>query len=283
APAHLEAFADLAGIAREKADIYAGLTPGGTAIYNADLETSPILADAAGPQGVSFGKAGQVALTSLRQTPSALVATASVDGDSYHIRLSDAGAHFALNALGCLAVARALGLDLALAAQGLGRWQPPAGRGKRETLLLDPATEATAILIDDAFNANPTSLAAALDVLAATQPGPGGRRIAILGDMLELGPDETALHAAIAQHPAVAKTDLIHTVGPRMKALWQALPQGKRGHCAAQADDLGAKAHHLVHPGDVVLVKGSKGSYVSRVVDALRHLGHPLPDDTTGE
>ena len=144
-------------------------------------------------------------------------------------------------------------------------------------------TDARATLIDDAFNANPASMAAALDVLAATRPGPGGRRIAILGDMLELGPDELALHADIARHPAMQVTDLVHTVGRRMEALRDALPQTRRGKHCAQADDLGAKAHHLVRPGDVVLVKGSKGSYVSRVVDALRHLGHPLPEEPSGE
>lgn len=283
APAHLEAFDSLAGIAREKADIFLGLEPGGIGVYNADLETSPILAAAAGEGALSFGRNGTVTLTAIRQTAVATVAEADIDGGHYLLRLADAGPHFALNGLGCLAVARALNLDLALAAQALGRWRPPAGRGKREVLLLDPASDSRATLIDDAFNANPASLSAALDVLAATEPGPGGRRIAILGDMLELGPDEIALHRAIAEHPAIARTDLVHTVGGRMEALWQVLPQSKRGKHVAQADDLGAKAHHLVHPGDVVLVKGSKGSYVSRVVDALRHLGHPLPEEPTGE
>lgn len=281
AAAHLEAFADVAGIAGEKATIFQGLEPGGTAIFNADLETTPILAAAAGAAGVGFGRQGAVRLVSLRATPAALVAETQVDGATYYLRLANAGAHFALNGLACLAVARALGLDLALAAQGLGRWQPPAGRGRRETLLLDPATGAKAVLIDDAFNANPASMAAALDVLAATPPGPGGRRIAILGDMLELGPTELALHRAIAAHPAIAVTDIVHTVGPRMAHLWQALPEGRRGKCLAQAEDLGVKVHHLLRPGDVVLVKGSKGSYVSRVVDALRNLGHPLPEDPT--
>ncbi len=150
-------------------------------------------------------------------------------------------------------------------------------------MLLDPASDARFTLIDDAFNANPASLAAALDVLAATAPGPGGRRIAILGDMLELGPNEAALHAAVADHPAMATTATVHCVGPRMAHLWQALPADRRGRQVPQADDLGARVHQLVRPGDVVLVKGSKGSYVSRVVDALRNLGHATPDDQSGE
>lgn len=283
APAHLAAFGNIEGIAREKSDIYKGLEPDGIAIFPADLPVSPILAAAAPARHLSYGKAGDIRLTSIRQTLSALVSTAEIDGEAYHIRLADSGAHFAMNAVGCLAVAKALDLDLALAAQALGRWRPPAGRGRREVLVLDAASDQRFTLIDDAFNANPASLAAALDVLAATPPGPGGRRIAILGDMLELGETERALHRAIADHPALASTDVVHCVGPRMDDLWHDLPQDKRGKCVPRAEDLVGKAHLLVHAGDVVLVKGSKGSYVSRVVDALRHLGLPPGDDLTGE
>lgn len=121
---------------------------------------------------------------------------------------------------------------------------------------------------------------AALEVLGATRPGPGGRRIAILGDMLELGAEEMAMHRAIAQHPALEGVALVHCVGPRMEALWQALPQHQRGKCLPDAMALSACAHTLVHDADVVLVKGSKGSLVSRVVDVLRNLGHPEPVDT---
>lgn len=282
APAHLEAFEDVDAIAREKADIYSGLEPDGIAIFPSDLAVSPILAKAAGPQGKSFGKTGEICLTSIRQTNMALVASLRIAHETYHVRLTDAGVHFAMNAVGCLAVAQALGLDLALAAQALGRWRPPAGRGLREVLVLDPATDARFTLIDDAFNANPASLAAALEVLAGTTPASGGRRIAILGDMLELGPEEAALHRAFANHPAMAVTDLVHCVGPRMRILWEALAPQKRGKWVARAEELGARVHSFVRPGDVVLVKGSKGSYVSRVVDALRHLGFPAGDEASG-
>ena len=283
AAAHLEAFGTLEGIAHEKASIYQGLEPGGSALYNADVGTVAILRDAAGPAGVGFGQAGAVRLVSLRPTATALVVEAEIDGARYFMRLADSGAHFASNAVACLGVARALGLDLALAAQALGRWRPPLGRGRRESILLDPATDERFTLIDDAFNANPASMAAALDVLGQIEPAKGGRRIAILGDMLELGETEAALHAQIAQHPVIARTHVVHCVGPRMRALYDALPQDKRGKQVAEAVALVDCAHRLVHPGDVVLVKGSKGSYVSRVVDALRHLGHaPLDDEETG-
>ncbi len=283
APAHLEALGTIEAIAVEKSAIFLGLEPGGIAVYPADLPQTPILASAAPEGAIDFGEsASGICLTALRQTPQALVAEARTGDFQVFVRLRGAGAHFAMNALGALGVARALGLDPALAAQGLGRWTPPAGRGRRESVLLDPASDARITMIDDAFNANPASLAAALDVLATIAPAPGGRRIAVLGDMLELGPDEIALHRSIAQHPAMAQIDRVHCVGPRMAHLWQALPQRQRGQACDTAEGLGQQAHRLIRPGDVILVKGSKGSKVSRVVDALRHLGHPEATDNEG-
>ena len=124
-------------------------------------------------------------------------------------------------------------------------------------------------------------MAAALDRLAMLTPPPGGRRIAILGDMLELGADELAMHRAIADHPAMAGIAQVHCVGPRMATLHAALPEHRRGKCVAKVEELGSRIHALIRPGDVVLVKGSKASLVSRVVDLLRNLGHGAPDDTT--
>ena len=176
----------------------------------------------------------------------------------------------------------ALGLDIGLAACDLGQWQPPRGRGTRETILLDPVEDVSFDLIDDAFNANPASMAAALAVLAAAEPQDGigrlaqGRRIAILGDMLELGPDEAALHAAVAALPAMDQVRLVHCVGPRSRALWQALPERQRGEWVAQASDLMPRLRALVDAGDVVLVKGSKGIKVSALVDGLRKLGQSV-------
>lgn len=280
-PAHLEALGSLEGIAREKATIFRGLEPEGVAIYNSDGETVPILAAAAGRGGIAFGSGdGAMRLTRLRPTPTALVVEAEIDGLPVFVRLADAGAHYATNALGCLVVAHALGLDVALAAQALGRWSPPQGRGRTERVRLDALEEAEFTLIDDAFNANPASVGAALDRLATLVPAPGGRRIAILGDMLELGPGEIEMHRALAGHPAIGEIAQIHCVGPRMAALWEALPSHRRGRAVATAEELGARLHSLVRPGDVVLVKGSKASLVSRVVDRLRNLGHGAADDS---
>jgi UDP-N-acetylmuramoyl-tripeptide--D-alanyl-D-alanine ligase len=199
------------------------------------------------------------------------------------------GRHFAGNALAVLAVARALDLDPTLAALDLARWSPPAGRGTRERIVLDAVDGIGFELIDDAFNANPTSMAASLDLLAAMQPVDGvgrvgaGRRIAILGDMLELGRTELDLHADLARHPALAQVAQVHCVGPRMQALYTALPQRQRGLWVETAADLVPQVRGLVDAGDIVLVKGSKGIKVSAVVDALRKLGQAVASDSEGE
>ncbi len=287
AAAHLAAFADTAAIAREKATIFEGLEPGGVAVVNHDIDTAPILeqaAMAAGATLVTFGtapdaiaRADEVSLTA-----SATVVRGQVEGAPVLFKLAVPGRHFALNGLAALVAAARLGADLDVAACDIALWQPPAGRGTNETIMLDPVEDLSFALIDDAFNANPTSMAAALEVLAACQPADGvgriekGRRVAVLGDMLELGVDERAMHAALADLPELAKLDMIHCVGPLMRALWEQLPVEKQGSFTETAQDMAARVHHLVDAGDVLLVKGSKGSRVSLVVDALRKLSHPL-------
>ena len=197
--------------------------------------------------------------------------------------MASPGRHFALNGLGALAAVAELGADPVLAAQDLGRWAPPPGRGTRERIVLDLVEETFFDLIDDAFNSNPASLAAGLDVLIAARPTDGigrvggGRRIAVLGDMLELGAQETALHAAIARHPGLAAIHTIHCVGPRMRTLYAALPLAQRGEWVETAAELLPRARLLFDAGDILLVKGSKGIKVSLIVDALRKLGQAAP------
>ena len=284
APAHLAAFADVTAIAHEKSAIFQGLRPGGVAVINADIPSTKLLvtaAERAGARIVLFGatEAATFRLIQLTQTRSATILRAELGRLPALVKVSSPGRHFAMNALGVLAVVQALGFDVGIAACDLALWQPPKGRGTRETILLDPVEEVSFDLIDDAFNANPASMAAALEVLAASEPQDGvgrtalGRRIAILGDMLELGPDETALHAALAHLPAMARIRTVHCVGPRSRALWLALPERQRGESVATAAELMPRLRTLVDAGDVVLVKGSKGIKVSTLVDGLRKLG----------
>jgi UDP-N-acetylmuramoyl-tripeptide--D-alanyl-D-alanine ligase len=284
APAHLEAFDSVEGIAHEKASIFVGLQPGGTAVFNADTEWTELLAakaKAVGASSVTFGQAAgaDYRLKDARATDDCTVAMGEEAGRPLLFKVSAPGRHFVLNALGALAAAQALGAEPAIAAHDLGRWSPPAGRGQRERITLDIVEETYFDLIDDAFNANPASMAASLDVLIATKPTDGigrvggGRRIAILGDMLELGPSEAALHEAIARHPGLAAIQTIHCVGPRMQVLHAALPRNQRGDWVETAAELAARARGLIDAGDILLVKGSKGSKVSLVVDALRKMG----------
>lgn len=284
APAHLEAFDSVEGIAHEKASIFDGLRPGGVAVYNADIATTPILrakAEAVGARPVAFGtvEGADYRLLSVQLCDEATVCQASRRGQPVLFKIASPGRHFALNALGALAVAEALGADPMIAAHDLGRWMPPVGRGQRERIMLDQVEETFFDLIDDAFNANPASMAASLDVLIATRPTDGigrvggGRRIAILGDMLELGPTEGALHAAIAHHPDLSAVHVIHCVGPRMKVLHAALPRQQRGEWVETAAELAPRVRSLIDAGDILLVKGSKGSKVSLVVDVLRKMG----------
>ncbi len=284
AAAHLEAFASIADIASEKASIFEGLEPGGVAIFNSDIETALILARVArgnAEQLVGFGAlpGADLYAQDLRLSDTASVVRGKYRGAPFLFKVGAPGRHFAMNALAVYGAAVLAGADADIVACDIGHWTPTAGRGQRQVLRLDPVEDLTAELIDDAFNANPASVGAALWVLSAVTPKDRvgridkGRRIAVLGDMLELGATEAALHAGLADHPAMAMVDRVDCVGPRMRALYSALPEEKRGRWVAKAEELAAQAHTLVDAGDVVLVKGSKGSRVSLVVEALKKLG----------
>ncbi|WP_298675725.1 UDP-N-acetylmuramoyl-tripeptide--D-alanyl-D-alanine ligase [uncultured Lentibacter sp.] len=281
AAAHLAAFESLEGIAAEKASIMEGLTAGGVAVWNADIATAPILAQTAaqlGAQGVTFGAQSEdFKLCGTRLAESVTVAEAEVHGMPLVFKVRAAGQHFAMNGLGALAVCEAVGLAPALAAADLAGWEPPAGRGKREILALDEVEDDHIELIDDAFNANPASLAASLQVLADIVPPAQGayRKIAILGDMLELGKTERAQHRDVAGLDAVAELDVVHCVGPLMRHTWEALPDAQQGQWFETAAELAHKVRSYLRAGDIVLVKGSKGSAVSQVVTAIRETMRP--------
>lgn len=263
AAAHLEAFGAIEGIAREKGAIFQGLEPPGTAILPEDLPVTPILRDCADEAGaivMGFGREGVARPLQAKPHEGSLSCRARIAGETVDFVLQTSGTHFVLNAVGMLAALSAAGADLRQCGKCLGDWLPPRGRGAVEEL-------ASIRLIDDAFNANPASLSAGLATLAGLD---GGRRVAILGDMLELGEDEMSLHRAVAEDASIASVDLIHTAGPRMRHLHDALPDAKRGLWAETASELAKDAATLVAPGDIVLVKGSKSSKISVVVDALR-------------
>ena len=275
APAHMEAFGSLDGIAAEKASIFEGLEPGGHAIIPQGLDVTPILlaaAQAAGAAVTRFGADAEARTLSVQVEDGRTSVRAQIGGRAVDFTLATTGAHFTGNAVGVLAAVAALGADPAAAARGLSDWRPYKGRGGVERI-------GGITLIDDSYNANPTSLAAGLATLAAM---PAGRRVAILGDMLELGEDELALHRAVANFPQMQQVALIHACGPRMRHLFEALPETRRGFWAEDAAELCARAAELVQDGDVVFVKGSKGSRVASVVDAIRKARQTPPTSNEG-
>lgn len=290
---HLENFADETGIADAKAEIFAGLEPGGVAVLNRDNRHFARLhaaAEAAGARVVAFGSGSgcDARLIDVTAHPMASVVRAEIAGQAVVFRLAAPGGHLVLNALGALAAAEALGADLARAAIGLGDWHAPAGRGARWTVRLGDGDSALHV-IDESYNANPASVGAALEVLAAhaVEDGVGrirlGRRIACLGDMLELGPRELSLHAGLAANAACGGVDLVLCVGERMRALHEALPAERRGGWFADAPACAERLGRLVDGGDVVMVKGSLRMGMGRIVETLKRLGQAVPADAAPE
>ncbi|WIY25527.1 UDP-N-acetylmuramoyl-tripeptide--D-alanyl-D-alanine ligase [Parasedimentitalea psychrophila] len=283
AAVHLEAFDDVGGIAAEKAAVLQGLEPGGVAVLNSDTAEVDVLGDAATDRGVKplwFGRnASDYRLLSTTVQGEETLAHATAMGREIEMHIQSLGAHFAMNALGALACLSALGADMDKGLRSLALWSPVKGRGAREVIHLDSDNSASGkiLLLDDSYNANPTSMAAALEVLAAT-PGMG-RKIAYLGDMKELGPEERALHIKLAQHPAIRLIDQIHCIGPLMQHLHAALPDGKRGAFYQTSAEALPDLARQIQGGDIVLAKGSLSIALAKIVDGIRNLGHGGPSD----
>ena len=280
AAVHLEAFEDVAGIAREKSAIMEGLEPGGIAVLNADIEEAQILAAEAQRLGVAhqwFGEgATEYKLLSTKISGEATLAEVRCGAEQMQLTIQSLGAHFAMNALGALACVAAVGADVQRAAQVLALWSPVQGRGARVEVAMEGGK---LLLLDDSYNANPTSMAAALAVLAATpdlgsDAGVKGRKIAYLGDMGELGSQEVALHAGLADLAALEAIDRVHCIGPLMAHLHQALPAEKRGSHYATSEDVLPDLPAQLGCGDIVLAKGSLSAGLSKIVDGIRELGH---------
>ncbi|GHA52709.1 UDP-N-acetylmuramoyl-tripeptide--D-alanyl-D-alanine ligase [Amylibacter ulvae] len=283
AAVHMAAFKDVDEIAHAKAEIFDGLRKGGTAVINIDIPTAQILRDGANNAGAKLIEFGQTDgadyhLGDVIVGNDTTNVSATAFGDPIMFKLSAPGKHLAMNALAVLAGAVGAGADLAMSMLALQDFTAPSGRGARQTIELANIDGASLELIDESYNANPTSVGASLDVLAAAQPIDNvgrirkGRRIAMLGDMLELGPDERQMHAELADHPAIARVDIVHSAGALMQSLHDALPVEKRGTWFADAQQMADKTHQLLDAGDVVMVKGSLGSRLALVVKSIQKL-----------
>ncbi len=271
-PVHLAAFASLDGIAEEKGAIFAALKPGGTAILNADIPQAGLLRRlaGAGPAGriVTFGESADADVRLLSCSLKADVSTvdALVHGQPVTYKLGSPGKHIVLNSLAVLAAVEALGADLALAALALGDLAPPAGRGARQSL---QAPGGPFTLIDESYNGNPASMRAAIENLGRIPVSGRGRRIAVLGDMLELGPSGPALHEGLADAVLANGVDKVFACGPLMRGLYDGLPSAIRGAYAGQASGLEPLVLDAIRAGDVVTVKGSLGSRMGPIVKAI--------------
>lgn len=265
---HIGRLGSQTAIAEEKADILLGLEPGGTAVLPADTPFLPRLRERAAEVGarvVTFGEAEEAAVRLLSWTGEADGVTVEIalHGTRLRVAIGAPGHHMALNACAALAAVQALGGDPARAAQALAGFGAGAGRGQRVTLRL---AGGEALLLDDSYNASPASVRAGLAVLAAQK---AARRIVALGDMLELGEDGPAQHAALAADVAAA-ADLAFCCGPQMRHLFDALPPARRGAYLPDSAALAPVLRDALRPGDAVLVKGSLGSRMALVVTALK-------------
>ena len=284
AAAHLEFFESIAAIAEAKAEIFEGMSPAGVAILNRDNAYYALLVTAAWSAGIGsaigFGAdpdaEARLLNCQLRENGSSVKAL--VNGATISYDLPVAGRHWALNTLAVLAAVDALGGAVATAAQAFAGLTAPKGRGASQQILL-PRGEIE--LIDDSYNAGPASMRAAIAVLKGKRPGRGGRRIAVLGDMLELGPSSEMMHAALARDLKSAGIDLVYLAGEKMAALDATLPSSMRGGYARTSQELRSLVVDALHEGDVVLVKGSLGSRMGLIADAISKIRPAAPPPRT--
>ncbi|MBU1306555.1 MAG: UDP-N-acetylmuramoyl-tripeptide--D-alanyl-D-alanine ligase [Alphaproteobacteria bacterium] len=272
APAHFEAFGSLEGIARAKAEIFDGLLPGGTAVLNADHDQIDLLRDAARDAGVSnivtYGESADADWRITDVAGDAETANATIEHGPGRVllALNVPGRHMLANATAALAVAHIAGVERSIALAALAGFGAQAGRGQR--VLLGPSDKPL-LLIDESYNANTASMTAALSVFAA-QVAPGGRKVLVLGDMLELGPRSPELHASLAPAVRASGADRVYLVGPAMAALAAELgTEGVAAHVAS-AQEMAEIVRNDLAYGDAVMVKGSNGVGLTALIEIIR-------------
>jgi UDP-N-acetylmuramoyl-tripeptide--D-alanyl-D-alanine ligase len=267
--AHVGYLGSIEAIAAEKASILRGLEPGGVALLPLDTPLFATLREAAdGMRVMTFGASPEAdaCLLAAETDAEGSELHVRVNGTEARLRIEAPGRHMAMNALAALAAAAALGADVRMAAEALAGFAPVAGRGARRTISV---LGGKALLLDESYNGNSASMRAALAVLGQQ---PGRRRLAVLGDMLELGDEGPAEHLALA-NAVTASADLLFACGPLMRLLCDAVPERLHATYAATSEALTPLVANAVRQGDAILVKGSLGSRMQRVVAALDTLG----------
>jgi UDP-N-acetylmuramoyl-tripeptide--D-alanyl-D-alanine ligase len=275
---HLKYFQSESAIAAAKAEIFVGMNTNGIAILNRDNAYFEQLRDAALAANVTdirtFGTHADATsrLIDADVQGNHSDVAAQIDGEIIRYTIGAPGHHWVLNSLAVLAAVSALDADAGKAAKVLADLRPLPGRGAH-TSIETPA--GSMLLIDESYNASPTSMRAALNVLGAADAAPKGRRIAVLGDMLELGPESSALHVGLVDAIASNNIDLVYTVGADMAHLAAALPSDITTRHADSSQEIMTPLLDALSPGDIVMVKGSLGSRMAVVVEALLALNQP--------
>lgn len=270
--AHIGHMGSEEAIADEKACLFAGMRQGAVAVLNRDNKHFERLMQRAGVFGVSrivgFGRhpAAEARLIACRLHDWGSDVEALIHNRRIEYRLGAAGEHWVLNSVAALAVADALGADLGRAAATLATVKASPGRGARRRLTFGSGSIE---LLDESYNANPASVRAMLAVLSRTEPAPGGRRMLALGDMRELGEHADAFHAALAEAVAASGATQVFLCGPHMEALWRRLGTAQKGVHRADSGALAEEFASALKAGDVVAIKGSLGSKMKVVVDAV--------------
>jgi UDP-N-acetylmuramoyl-tripeptide--D-alanyl-D-alanine ligase len=285
-PVHIEFFGSVEAIADAKGEIFDGMTRAGAAVLNMDNPHFERLSKLAFGRGIvrvlSFGadETAYARLIDCSLHPTCSAVTAEIGGERLDYCVAMPGRHWVINSLAVLTAAKAAGADVAVAAASLSRLKPLKGRGER--VRVDLPRGGAFDLIDDSYNASPASVRASLNVLAGMKPGAGGRRIAVLGDMLELGAIAGDAHRELAPDIAAAGVDLVFACGPNMRLLYDALPAKLRAAHASTSTELTPRVASAVRAGDVVMVKGSLGTKMAPIVAALRQLGEVPPKAANG-
>ncbi|WP_431319812.1 UDP-N-acetylmuramoylalanyl-D-glutamyl-2,6-diaminopimelate--D-alanyl-D-alanine ligase [Rhizobium sp. YTU87027] len=281
APAHLGNFKSIREIATAKAEIFEGVVPGGQVVLNRDNDQFNFLERTAQAQGIqhihSFGQHAKAdfRLAEFNGSDQSSTLWITIDGDTKEVAIGAPGRHIAENALAALGVVKLVGADMHQAITALATLQPEKGRGRRHRLTID---HGTFTVIDESYNANPASMRAAIAVLASSVPAGAGRRIAVLGDMLEMGDYAEKVHSDLAGPLLAAGIEHVWLAGPEMVALKESLPESVQVVHYEKTEELAEYVLNAVAAGDVLMVKSSLGIGFGKIVAALLDKFPPFAD-----
>lgn len=282
---HIEYFDGIEGIADAKSEIFDGLVEGGTAVISRDTPFFNMLTERARACGAAkVWGFGMHSLSNARflaadPTPTGQHVQASIGSKHLKYHLNMRGRHWAINSLGVLAAAASMGADLDVAAQALINVKPPKGRGQTHKV---KSPDGVFIIIDETYNASPVAVRAAMNVLKSSAPGRGGRRIVVLGDMLELGDDAEKEHMSLVKDITTHDFDLVFACGEHMPGILDGLPDDMCGGSATNSDALADIVAKRVRSGDLVLIKGSFGSQMGKIIDRLKVMDISATTDGKG-